>query len=82
MATADRTIRLSDAAWHRLQRLAEREGVTPDVAAERAVERALVAPSGSPQQTAPAASALERAGALIGSVEGPGDLSTREGFGA
>lgn len=86
MATADHTIRLSADTWRRLQRLAEREGVTPDVAAERAVERALVEPApdasslATPADRAP--SALERAGVLIGSVEGPGDLSSREGFGS
>ena len=74
MATADHTIRLSDAAWRRLERLAEREGVTPDVAAERAVERAL----GSQESEGP--SVLDLVADLIGSVEGPGDLSTREGF--
>lgn len=36
MATADRTIRFSESAWQRLEHLAEREGVIPDVAAERA----------------------------------------------
>ena len=79
MATADHTIRLSDGAWRRLQRLAEREGVTPDVAAERAVDRALGAGETRPARDEDT-SALDRVADRVGTFDGPEDLSTNKSY--
>jgi hypothetical protein len=71
------TLRLAPHQQEAVRRLAEREGVSEEEAILRLVEQAGA-------RAAP--SMLDRAGDLIGSVEGPPDLSTNEtymeGFGA
>lgn len=71
------TLRLTAHQREAVRRLAEREGVSEEEAVLRAVEQA-------GEDRTP--SMLELAGDLIGSIEGPPDLSTdkayMEGFGA
>ena len=79
MSSAARTltIRLDARRQAQVRRLAEREGVSEEEAVLRAVERV---------SEAPRPSMLDLAGDLIGSIEGPPDLSTNkvymEGLGA
>jgi hypothetical protein len=71
------TLRLAPHQQEAVRRLAEREGVSEEEAVLRLVEQA---------SEAPVPNMLDLAGDLIGSVEGPPDLSTNEtymeGFGA
>ncbi len=96
MPAATHTISFSDDACRRLERLAAREGVTPDVAAERAIERVLAqadAETSAEASTAggdghaavqdvppEAATAFDLVADLLGTLDGPPDLSTNKAY--
>jgi metal-responsive CopG/Arc/MetJ family transcriptional regulator len=66
------TVKLPSALNARLERAAKQGGQTKSGVVREALEGLL----GGRRRTRPARSALELAGDLVGSIEGPGDLST------
>jgi predicted transcriptional regulator len=84
------TIEITPEQKARLERLAEQQGVSPDTAVRAVVERGLEASRvrderGRTEEESQAGSFLDGLEHLVGSVEGPSDLSSnpdhRKGYG-
>jgi len=81
------TIEITPEEKQRIERLAEQKGVSPETAVRRAIEQGLetVAPGGDETVEVQSGSFLDGIEHLVGSVDGPSDLSTNpermEGYG-